>query len=553
MVVMLDVVLVVVVVLLLAAVGVAGWLLVQRGRLLARVAQAEAMRDAAVAAQRETDRRQQADIAALRDELAQRHAALEQASDQIRDLTAECSGLDAKVSQLEERRRDDLASAQRQHDAALAARDQQYQRDLAAADALASEKLAAAERIAIDLQTHLKQAETKFRETFATLAGEALRTAQSQFIQQASATFDQQRQALAAKAGGEIDQKNQAFTALAQQMADRLSKTDATLKAVDTLLNQQSSTITERLRAVEASSGQLREETARLVKALREPQIRGRYGEVQLRRVAELAGMRAYCDFVEQDSTVDEQGVAKRPDMIVRLPNGRELVVDAKANLKPYLDAMEAPTPEEAEQHLRAFADGVVAQAKKLGGKQYWKDYRGSPEFVVMFVPGDQFMDAALSRRPDLLEATSQQRVILASPATLIAMLQAVAVGFREQRLSETAREIGEHVRVLRERMGVMFGHIQKVGERLGMVVGSYNEAVGSFERRVRPQFDKIAQADGLAAGLPGAPGADADSSRALPEIKPIESQIRGSTTLFETPSHAALPAPGTMDTPTGR
>nr|MCU0688769.1 DNA recombination protein RmuC [Phycisphaerales bacterium] len=142
---------------------------------------------------------------------------------------------------------------------------------------------------------------------------------------------------------------------------------------------------------------------------------------------------------------------------------------------------------------------------------------------------------------------------ILASPATLIAMLQAVAVGFREQRLSETAREIGEHVRVLRERMGVMFGHIQKVGERLGMVVGSYNEAVGSFERRVRPQFDKIAQADGLAAGLPGAPGADADSSRALPEIKPIESQIRGSTTLFETPSHAALPAPGTMDTPTGR
>jgi DNA recombination protein RmuC len=553
MVVMLEVVLVVVVVLLLASVGIAGWLLVQRGRLLAQVAQAEAVRDAAVAAQRETDRRHQADVAALRDELAQRQAALEQAADQIRDLTAECSGLDAKVSQLEERRREDLASAQRQHDAALAARDQQHQRELSTVDARAADKLAAAERVTTELRASLEHAETRLRETFATLAGDALRTAQTQFLQQASATFDQQRQAFAARASGEIDLKNQAFTKIAEQMAERLNKTDVTLKSVDALLNQQSSTITERLRAVEASSGQLREETARLVKALREPQIRGRYGEVQLRRVAELAGMRAYCDFVEQDSTVDEHGVAKRPDMIVRLPNGRELVVDAKANLKPYLDAMEAATPEEAEQHLRAFADGVVNQAKKLGGKQYWKDYRGSPEFVVMFVPGDQFMDAALSRRPDLLEATSQQRVILASPATLIAMLQAVAVGFREQRLSETAREIGEHVRVLRERMGVMFGHIQRVGERLGMAVGSYNEAVGSFERRVRPQFEKIAQADGLAAGLPGTSGTEADPGRTLPEIKPIESQIRGSTTLFEPPTHAALPAPGTADTPTGR
>jgi DNA recombination protein RmuC len=530
---MIDFALVVVSIVLLLALVMCAWLAFSRAALATRLTQAESARAAGEA---NLSRALEAEAKAER-QLAAQTAELASLQSSIRELTAEASSLSTQVEQLEIRRREDLGALQRQHEAHLAAQSQRHADQLQGVQAMAEQKLSSAEAAAGRTALALAQAEQQFKAVFASLAGEALKSASGQFLQQASSTLQQQQAQLATRAQGEIDLKHQAFTSLAQQMAERLNKTGEKLDALDRLVNQQSSTIAERLRTVDASSAQLREETARLVKALREPQVRGRYGEVQLRRVAELAGMRAYCDFAEQETTIDEHGDAKRPDMIVKLPNGRQLVVDAKANLKPYIDALEAATPEEAERHLRAFADGVVAQSKKLAAKDYWKDYRGSPEFVVMFVPGDQFMDAALQRRPDLLEAASQHRVILASPATLIAMLQAVAVGFREQRLSETAREIGEHVKVLRDRLAIMLAHFQRVGERLTGAVGAYNDVLGSYERRVRPQLEKIARADGTLGDE------SARDDRAL-ELKPVEAQARTGAGLFGAPGAEGADAP---------
>src|SRR5262249_37045509 len=162
----------------------------------------------------------------------------------------------------------------------------------------------------------------------------------------------------------------------------------------------------------------------------------GRYGEIQLKRVAELAGLRPYCDFVEQHHTRDSEGRPLRPDMIVRLPNDRVVAIDAKTNIEPYLNALEADTPEETEQALRYFARGIAEQVQALARKTYWAQYDDAPEFVVMFIPGDQFVDAALQHRPDLLDMAFQNGVVLASPSTLIGLLRAVHVGWREKTLS---------------------------------------------------------------------------------------------------------------------
>lgn len=512
---MLEVALVIVVVLLIASLAGLVWLLMQRGVWMSRAAQAEAARDAALVAAK----RAESDEHAATERANAMTAHLQRMQAEIYDLTSRASSLATEVEQLEARRKEDGAALARQHASEIKALTDRHQAELRGTLDLAAEKLAAAEAVNVKTREALTQAEGQFKTVFASLAGDALKNASGQFLQQAAATLQQQQAQIATKATGDIELKHQALTSLAEQMNKRLDATGQTLETLSLRFNQQASTISERLQFVNEASGKLREETGKLVKALREPQVRGRYGELQLRRVAELAGMRPYCDFAEQETTIDEHGDAKRPDMIVKLPNGRELVVDAKANLKPYIDAMEAASPEESETHLQRFADAVVDQARKLGGKAYYKEYRGSPDFVVMFVPGDQFMDAALSRRPDLLEKLMQHNVMLASPSTLIAMLRAVAVGFQEQRLSETAREMGEHVAVLRERLGKMLEHIQKVGERLGGAVNSYNDAMGSFDRRVRPQLEKIAEADGTL-----------NDAKALPELKPLELQVRHST-----------------------
>jgi DNA recombination protein RmuC len=220
--------------------------------------------------------------------------------------------------------------------------------------------------------------------------------------------------------------------------------------------------------------------------------VRGRYGEMQLKRVAELAGMSAYCDFCEQDSTMDGDGNALRPDMLVKLPSGRVVVVDAKTNIRGYLDALQAGTTAEADGHLERFAKHVADQAAALARKQYWRQYDGSPEFVVMFIPGDQFIDAALARQPEILESAARQGVILASPSTLIGLLRAVHVGYKEQKLAAAAEELKRLGVEFHDRAAVAFGHIADLGGLLERTVNKYNEFVGSYRSRLEPTLRKF-------------------------------------------------------------
>jgi DNA recombination protein RmuC len=262
------------------------------------------------------------------------------------------------------------------------------------------------------------------------------------------------------------------------------------------------------------------------VQALVKPNVRGRYGEMQLQRVAELSGMKSYCDFALQDSVRDAEGNLLKPDMVVKMASGREVAIDAKTNIDAYIAAMGAATPELAERELQRYAQHVVEQAQALGKKSYWKQYVGSPEFTVMFLPGDQFLDAALERRPDLIEIAAKANVVLASPSTLIGLLRAVHVGWREKRLAENAAVLFELGKQLQGRLGVALGHADKVGQSLRRAVEDYNKFVGSVESRVMPTLRKFEES-GASAGEP------------VEELSPVESLPRA-TPLLEVPASDA-------------
>ncbi|MFN8729364.1 MAG: DNA recombination protein RmuC [Planctomyces sp.] len=443
-----------------------------------------------------------ADFKAERDAL-RAQAAL--AGDRIAQANAEAARLNARLAALDEQRRADSAAAEQRLRESLASRDAIHAQELASKASLHQAQLSSVQQAQKNVESKLAEFSQMMEKSFGQLAGAALERSQQQLLELS-------RQRLAAdraEAATDIERRREAVDKLIAPIAETLRKTDEKLAAMEQARTGSYATLSEQVRAMQTEGAALRQETARLVRSLREPQIRGRYGEVQLKRVAELAGMRPYCDFKEQDQTINDSGQALRPDMIVQLPNGRELVIDAKANLKPYLDAMEATSPQDVETHLRRYADGIVEQATKLARKDYYQQYKGSPDFVVMFLPGDQFLDAALSRRPDLLESAAAQNVLLASPASLIAMLRAVAVGFREQRLAQEAEALLELGRTLHERARVAFEHVSKLGDALESAVKKYNEFCSSYESRLEPTLRQFE-----AAGVRG--------SKDLPELAPV-------------------------------
>lgn len=307
------------------------------------------------------------------------------------------------------------------------------------------------------------------------------------------------------KTKAEDERRRESVEALVKPIKETLTKTSEQITQLD-----------ERVKASSASNESLKEETARLTRALSRPEIRGQYGEIQLRRVAELAGMTSYCDFSEQFSQRDEQGNLQRPDMVVTLPNNRVIVVDAKANINAYIEAVNAPTDALREEQLERFARHTSEQVKKLSDKKYWSLFDGqSAEFVVMFVPGDHFIDAALARRPELLDDAAQRGVILASPSTLIGLLRAVAVGWREQALTEQAAALFELGKELHERASTAFEHADSLGKAIKASVERYNKLVGSIDTRMMPTLRRFEDAG-------------AKSSKALVEPKPVEGELRG-------------------------
>jgi len=271
--------------------------------------------------------------------------------------------------------------------------------------------------------------------------------------------------------------------------------------------------IDEQLRTVVHGQEQLRKETGSLVTALRTPHVRGRWGEVQLKRVVELAGMVAHCDFVEQSSSRTDEGRLLRPDLIVRLPGGKNLVVDSKVPLEAYLDAADAPDEDARRAHLERHARLVREHMTRLGQKRYWQQFEPSPEYVVMFLGDDGVHRAALDHDPSLLEAGVESGVLLATPTTLIALLKAASYGWQQETVAESARSIARLGRELYDRLGVFSKHFAKAGRSLDAAVGAYNEAVASFETRVLVTARKLPEQ-----------GVGGDE---LPEATPIDRQAR--------------------------
>lgn len=339
----------------------------------------------------------------------------------------------------------------------------------------------------------LKEAKEELSNAFQALSAQALERNNRSFLDLAKSTLEKFQE----NAKGDLSAREKAISELLKPLTSSLTQVDQKLGDLEKSRLSAYEILRHQVGDLIHAQKELRSETANLVKALRTPHVRGRWGEMQLKRVVEMSGMSAHCDFTEQTTLSSEDG-KQRPDMIIRLPGGKQLVVDAKAPLAAYLESLEAKEEPVRLKHLKDHARQIRTHIQLLSSKNYWENLKqDSPEFVVLFLPGDTFFNAALEADPSLIELGVENRVILATPTTLIALLHAIAYGWRQETLAENAKEIAQLGKELYKRVSDMGKHFAKVGQHLGQSVRSYNSTVASLESRVLPSARKLKELQG--------------------------------------------------------